>query len=68
MIEQVGKGRRKNLVCLGEDRTHDRDDISAMGEMVETQNPFQLLQTHNCCSSSHEPHYGCMRQKIDHKP
>lgn len=52
---------------LGEDGAHDGNDGGGVGEMFQSEYPFQLLEAHHRRCPSHEPYYCCMWQEIHHE-
>lgn len=52
------------LMCLGEDGSHDGDDVGGVSEMVETKYAFQLLKNHDGGGAGHETDDGCMGQEV----
>lgn len=50
-----------------DDGSDDGDDISAVGEMAESQQPLELLQTDDNGSAGHESNNGRVRQEIHQK-
>uniref|UniRef100_A0A0A9CW23 Uncharacterized protein n=1 Tax=Arundo donax TaxID=35708 RepID=A0A0A9CW23_ARUDO len=49
------------------DRLDDRDNIGAIGETAEAEQPLELLQPDHNGRARHEPHDGRVRQEIHQK-
>lgn len=57
-----------NLVGLGEDGLHDRDEVGFGGKVCDVEQSLELLQTNSDGCTSHESNNGCVGQKCGDEP
>lgn len=56
------------LLTRSPDSSKNRDNVSVGGEVSDTKQTFELLESNYNGCTTHEPYYGCVRQKIHQKP
>lgn len=52
-----------NLVGLGEDGLHDRDEVGLGGKVCDIEQSLELLQTNGDGCTGHKSNNGCVGQK-----
>lgn len=57
-----------NLVGLGEDGLHDRDEVGFVGKVWNIEQSLELLQTNGDGCTGHESNNGCVGQKCGDEP